>query len=173
MWSACDVHAFVHLVVHAAMSGGDRLGWLLDVDQWWRTRQMDPSDIAWYATTSGCHVPFAWIAHRTATLLGTPGLAECGHSMVSTAQWATIRAAHRLWQPHATPGQATIVLELTRNPATTMTSSALAAVSRVRGRRKAGVFMFDNSARNPLSAQYDSTDVLTRSEYFSWLEARS
>lgn len=74
-WTLDEADGLVHVALHAALAGANRLGWMLDVDQ--LSRQVgDWSAVAARATEWGAQAQLALALRRAGATLGTPVPAE-------------------------------------------------------------------------------------------------
>ncbi len=74
-WTLDEADGLVHVALHAALAGANRLGWMLDVDQ--LSRQVgDWSAVAARATEWGAEAQLALALRRATATLGTPVPAE-------------------------------------------------------------------------------------------------
>lgn len=70
-WTMDETDTLVHVCLHAALAGANRMGWMLDVDQ--LARQVtDWAVVAARATEWGASAQVALVLRRAATTLGTP-----------------------------------------------------------------------------------------------------
>lgn len=70
-WTMEPADMIVHVSLHAALTGANKLGWLLDVDQLAR-RTTDWAAVARRAREWGAHAQVALVLRRAAATLGTP-----------------------------------------------------------------------------------------------------
>jgi hypothetical protein len=76
-----DEDVLVHLCLHAAVSGADRLLWLVDVDQWVRNHPLDWSVFAARVARARARSAVGTVLARARTSLDTPVPAEVLSSM--------------------------------------------------------------------------------------------
>lgn len=67
-----DVDVLVHLCLHAALSGADRMLWLLDVDQWVRGTSPDWAEVRERAMSGRCVPALLVVLSRARRILATP-----------------------------------------------------------------------------------------------------
>ena len=87
----------LHLALHSALAGADKLGWLMDVDQSLRRRPPDWNELTARAAEWRVNLVAHVILHRCAVVLGTPVPIEVLKQLASNAAWrAGVRLVHRL-----------------------------------------------------------------------------
>lgn len=92
-----DVDEVLHVSLHAALAGGNRLLWLLDVDRLLRQPEVDWGQLAARAREAGCERAVALVFERCRAHLGTPIPVEVlvrlgGHVWRTWCAWVDHRA---------------------------------------------------------------------------------
>lgn len=96
-----DVDALLHLCLHTALAGADRLLWLVDLDTWVRATAVDWAVLADRAHRSGAAVAAALCLRRARAALGTPVPAGLDRTLVPARWWHVAARATDRAQPVA------------------------------------------------------------------------
>jgi hypothetical protein len=94
-----DVDFLLHLCVHAAHSGADRLLWLLDVDQWVRRVEPDWQDFLQRAEATGTQPSSFVVLGRARRALGSPIPQHVFTSLSSHGLWHLAETVVRNVEP--------------------------------------------------------------------------
>jgi hypothetical protein len=100
VWSLDPVDQVLHLAVHAALSGADRLIWLKDIDLATRALGSEWKSLADRAERWRVAAPVGLMLSRAATTLGTPVPAELAEQLLGRYYRTLLPAIDRLspWQ---------------------------------------------------------------------------
>lgn len=97
--------ALLHLAVHAAMAGGDRLSWLWDLHLSRRNTAVDDDALVLRARRAGLHLVTAVMLEKTRALLDTPVAPELLDALAGRVGWrGALHVVDRLRPPTASTG---------------------------------------------------------------------
>lgn len=101
----CEVDTVLHLALHGAMSGGDRLRWLLDLQQSLLRCHVPPTDLLARARTFGLELVLRVMVNRVAAFVDDRQLVALPRPTLAQRSWLTadalamqLRPPGYLWQ---------------------------------------------------------------------------
>ena len=107
-WTMDEADSLVHVALHAALAGANRLAWMLDVDQLARQVE-DWAAVADRAVQWGAQAQVALALRRAAATLGTPVPAEVHRRLGTSLPLHTLLdVVDRLWPVAAHRGDASV-----------------------------------------------------------------
>lgn len=125
-----NVDTVVHLCVHAAQSGGDRLIWLVDIDRALATTSLD--EVVDRALELGVGPPVEIMLRRTRKVLGTPVASSQLRRLVPEVSWRAVSEVSAcLPQVHRARGGGSVARLVARAARSDTTTSLREAASRV------------------------------------------
>jgi hypothetical protein len=101
------VDTLTHLCLHAALSGGDRLIWLKDVERAIATEGPDWQQVVDRACGWGASPLVGLVLARTSWRLGAPVPDDVIRELLAGPRWLVSRVLDRLWPPERSSGRAT------------------------------------------------------------------
>jgi len=166
------VDTLVHLATHTALSGGDRLGWFMDVDQTLRTRSPDWDGLVDRANEWGLALLVHLVLARARRSIGAPVPTDVLEALSPGRAWSGLTAVVDSRDPvHRSTGRRSPGRLLARSAhpslASTLRSVVAAGGSTVLGSGP-DVFAGDH-VDNPLSVYSPSGDAHSRERFFTRL----
>jgi len=174
---ATDVQ--LHLALHAAIDGGDRLLWLKDLEQAARHDAPDWDALVRRANSWRVRVPTAVMLGRSRAVLNAPVPDEVMRALLPNRPWrsvvGTVDAAFPVTAGVGRGDPATLLARAARQDE----RSTMIAVGRglaLRGRRLIGTGHWERDGRrydngDPASLQYPAGGEADRDAYLSWVGA--
>jgi hypothetical protein len=165
----------LHLSLHATLSGADRLGWLMDVDQTVRHRPPDWDELVRRAHEWRLALVVHVMLDRCVTSLGTPVPRDVLPALQPRRAWrAVVRSAHRVGPVEQIGGAASLARAVARTAGGDTRSSRRMTVS---GAQRALVRGMHESPRDPVPpedpqhAGASGGDAAARAVFLDELEA--
>lgn len=157
----------IHLIVHAALGGGDRLGWLADVWGWWLRAQPDPAVVVQLARLWRCELVVGLLLHRVDVTLGLADAVPVVRELLTGSQLRVARWVNQVQRWAVCPGSGSVGKVLVSHAGGGLMSAGVVGVRSVVRRRWAGAFV--DSVANPGSVLFDSSAVCSRDDLFAHL----
>ena len=114
VWTFEGTDTLLTLCIHAAVGGGARLSWLVDIDRAVRTMAPDWDEFTARARAWRCAALVGVVLRRAHRLLGTPVPADALEAPRGSRAWAlALTAFERVWPPELAPERLSVTRVLT------------------------------------------------------------